>query len=350
MVLRKTEHFGKGEGLQPVVPLDLRTISSFDELLRAMAQTAFGGRALGEAAEVLYEMISDPDCLVVMTLSGAMTIAKMGLVAAEMVDRGWVQVIVSTGALMCHGFVETSGRLHFKYDPSMNDCELFRKGYNRVYDTLELEENLDEIDLIIREILSSGQVELKERGGVRSACSHAFTRALGSWLVENTSPKARALLKTCYEKNVPVYIPAFTDSELALDFAIHGRLNTPLPFDPFHDLEDYTSQIVGAKRIGIFTIGGGVPRNWAQQVCPYLDLIAKRAKDKSVPTKRFTYGVRICPEPVHWGGLSGCSYSEGVSWGKFVPPQEGGRFSEVHADATIAWPILVKAVMERLEK
>jgi deoxyhypusine synthase len=86
--------------------------------------------------------------------------------------------------------------------------------------------------------------------------------------------------------------------------------------------------------MGIFTIGGGVPRNWAQQVGPYLEI------------QRVRVGR---PEPEHWGGLSGCSYSEGVSWGKFVPEEEGGRFAEVFADATIAWPLVVRAVMERID-
>ena len=75
------------------------------------------------------------------------------------------------------------------------------------------------------------------------------------------------------------------------------------------------------------------------------------AQSKDSPyNKKFSYGVRICPEPVHWGGLSGCTYSEGVSWGKFVPEAEGGRYAEVLVDATVAWPIVVKAVLERLGK
>jgi deoxyhypusine synthase len=123
-----------------------------------------------------------------------------------------------------------------------------------------------------------------------------------------------------------------------------------VPFDPFLDLEHYTGLIRSGETIGVFTIGGGVPRNWAQQVGPYLDIMAKRLKDESIETKRFKYGVRICPEPVHWGGLSGCTYSEGVSWGKFVPKSEGGMFAEVYADATVAWPILVRGVIERLDK
>ena len=92
-----------------------------------------------------------------------------------------------------------------------------------------------------------------------------------------------------------------------------------------------------------------MPRNWAQQVAPYLDIVDKRVGQGGGHI-RYSYGVRICPEPVHWGGLSGCTYSEGVSWGKMVPPEEGGRYAEVIADATIAWPIILKAVMERLDK
>ena len=123
----------------------------------------------------------------------------------------------------------------------------------------------------------------------------------------------------------------------------------PFRFDPFLDLEDFTAKIQKQKKLGIFTVGGGVPRNWAQQVCPYLDIIAKRLKSET-PFKRYLYGVRICPEPEYWGGLSGCTYQEGVSWGKFTPPSEGGQWAEVYADATIAWPIIVKACLEKMGK
>jgi deoxyhypusine synthase len=91
-----------------------------------------------------------------------------------------------------------------------------------------------------------------------------------------------------------------------------------------------------------------VPRNWAQQVGPFIDITNDRV-GTAFPAPRFRYAVRICPEPVHWGGLSGCTYSEGVSWGKFVPPSEGGRFAEVYADATIVWALLMKAVFEELD-
>jgi deoxyhypusine synthase len=120
----------------------------------------------------------------------------------------------------------------------------------------------------------------------------------------------------------------------------------PVPsYNPFLDLHNYARRILKAKRLGIFTIGGGVPRNWAQQVGPFVETINMRL-GANLPVPRFSYGVRICPEPVHWGGLSGCTYSEGVSWGKFISREEGGRFAEVHCDATIAWPLLIRSIIE----
>jgi deoxyhypusine synthase len=116
-------------------------------------------------------------------------------------------------------------------------------------------------------------------------------------------------------------------------------------YNPYLDLNSYARFALGAKKLGIFTIGGGVPRNWAQEVGPYIDIMDHRLGIDLRPP-RFQYAIRICPEPTHWGGLSGCTYSEGVSWGKFVPESEGGRFAEVYADATTVWPLLVKAVLE----
>jgi len=135
-------HDGFCDSLEPVLPLDLSKCKDIDMLTKAMSSTAFGGRALGEAVDVFYAMVTDPDCFVVLTVSGAMTVAKMGLVICDMMERGLVHAMVSTGALMAHGFVEATGKLHFKYNKNMNDKELYYAGYDRVYDTLELEKNL----------------------------------------------------------------------------------------------------------------------------------------------------------------------------------------------------------------
>lgn len=349
---KRTLHDGEADGLVPLEPLDLDRARSFADLLRSMSRTAFGARALGEALDILVTMTRDKDCLKVATLSGAMTIAKMGKVLEKMIRLRMVDVIVSTGALMAHGMSEGIGAKHYKHDPHWTDEALFDAGYNRVYDTLEMEKNLDDVERVVVETLRS-----IPEGEVLS--SHRLCRELGRVLSES---KQGGVLAAAYEVGVPVYVPAFTDSELGLDVAVAAlglhvgkglppefprKIGVTPSFNPFLDLNDYTERIVKSKRKGIFTIGGGVPRNWAQQVGPYVDLFVRRL-GLGVETQRFHYGIRICPEPTHWGGLSGCTYTEGVSWGKFVPSSEGGRYAEVYADATIAWPILVRAAMDEL--
>ncbi|HEY5656401.1 MAG TPA: deoxyhypusine synthase family protein [Myxococcota bacterium] len=344
---RDESRYGRGtdDGLAPLTPLDPAATDSVDALVRAMSQTAFGGRCLGEAADVLEAMVRDSDCYRVLTVSGAMTVAKQGLVMCEMIERGWVQAVVATGALMTHGLSEGTGKLHFKHDPSMRDEDLYDKGYNRVYDTIELEKNLDDVERLLQQSL-----EDVPRDVVLS--SRLICERLGLQLKKMGAE--RAILLSALEHKVPVFVPAFTDSELGLDLAIHNHLRAQkgahtFSFDPFRDLDDFAEGIRQHDTLGIFTIGGGVPRNWAQQVGPYLEILRSRLGSHE-PVRRYKYAVRICPEPVHWGGLSGCTYSEGISWGKFVPPEEGGRFAEVFADATIAWPLVVRAVIERLDR
>ena len=332
--------------LVPLESLDLNRVRSIDDLVRAMAKTAFTGRQLGEAADVLEAMARDEDCFVVMTLAGAMTVAKQSLIIAELIDRGIVNAIVSTGALMAHGLVEATGLAHFRYNPEVPDTELYEQGYNRVYDTLEPEQNLDDVEEVMSQILEGWDHN-------EVVCSYKLNHAIGEHLAKRAKDQ-RGILKSAYEQGVPVFVPAFSDSELGLDLALNNRLREStgrhkLRFDPFEDLEHFAATLLRQKKLGIFTIGGGVPRNWSQQFGPFIELRHRRLGE-NVPLKRYHYGVRICPEPVYWGGLSGSPYSEAISWGKFVPPAEGGRFGEVFVDATVGLPIIVAAVLERLGK
>jgi deoxyhypusine synthase len=329
--------------LTPIYPLDLSKVRTIDDMVRAMGQTAYTGRQIGDAADVLEAMARDKKCFVVMTLSGALTVGKMGLVFCDLVESGIVKAIVSTGALMAHGLVEATGRSHFRYDPSVGDNELFLSGYNRVYDSLEPEVNLDAVEEVVDHVLERWDAE-------ETLCSWKMNRAIGEYLVRHAP--GRGILKSCVEHNVPVFVPAFTDSELGIDLALFNRLRKkqgkkPLQFDPYLDFEHYATTMLATDRMGIFTIGGGVPRNWAQQFGVYAELLARRGYEK-IPLKRYNYGLRICPEPVNWGGLSGSTYTEAVSWGKFVPEAEGGKFAEVLDDATVALPLIVGAVLERL--
>jgi deoxyhypusine synthase len=360
--MRRNFHDGRQDGLHPVRSLNPDKIHSFSDLLSAMGRTSFGGRRLGEAFEVLKAMVFDPECFVVGTFSGAMTIAKMGTLICRMIDHGMIQAVVTTGALLAHGFSESIGCVHYKTNPRLSDADLFSKGYNRVYDTIEPEANLNHVEQVFRKTL-------ERIGPDEVLCSERLTRELGCTLAEHY--KGDGMLKSAFLKNVPVYIPAFTDSEVGLDLSTWamsraggkagrgGARTRKLPlecylasmprFNPFLDLNSYAGRITEQKRIGIFTIGGGVPRNWAQQVGPYIDITNHRL-GTTFQTPRFSYGVRICPEPDYWGGLSGCTYSEGVSWGKFVAPEKGGLFAEVLSDATLVWPLLVQGMLEEMDR
>ncbi|MCA9245407.1 MAG: deoxyhypusine synthase family protein, partial [Phycisphaerales bacterium] len=181
--------------------------------------------------------------------------------------------------------------------------------------------------------------------------THELLRFLGQKL------PGRGVLQTAAKLGVPVYIPAFTDSELGLDFAVHLEARRRLGrqvrlYDGFRDLVHFREMCAGViadgRKLGIFTVGGGVPRNWAQQVGPYADIRHKRMQlEGEGEAVRYCYGIRICPDPVHYGHLSGCTYSEGVSWGKFIPRSEGGRYAEILLDATVGWPLLAQALIDR---
>src|SRR6185436_16357981 len=156
--------------------------------------------------------------------------------------------------------------------------------------------------------------------------SEAFCRAVGKRLSEKA--EGPGVLRSAFEHDVPVYVPAFTDSEIGLDVATWAMrkeiaakgskdidlLSVVPAFNPFQDLVSYARRVqdhvARGKTLGIFTIGGGVPRNWAQQVGPLFEIMGLRLDVHHV-LPRFKYAIRICPEPVHWGGLSGCTYSEG---------------------------------------
>jgi len=353
---RTKKGFSRGEGLVPLVPVDISKISDFDSALAAMEKTSFGGRQLGEAADILTAAFTDDNDLTVLTLSGAMTVAKQGLIICELLERKYVDIVISTGALITHGLIEGIEKSHYKA-PNMRDDQLYEKGMCRVYDTIELEVSFEHLSQTVAKNYERLLPALKT--GVPSGSADFLSR-LGELLSEKY-PDSRSIASAAYKSGIPIYIPAFTDSELSLELLINlfkreeRFAEAPFtngifpPFNPFADLYDYASRVHKHKgRMSIFTIGGGVPRNWAQQVSPLFDMMD--LDGMPVDSKIFSRGVRICPEPDHWGGLSGCSYQEGVSWAKFLPVSEGGRYAEVKADATVVLPFLIKGVVERIEK
>jgi deoxyhypusine synthase len=301
----------------------------------------YGGLAaqVARGAKALEVMISDKDCVRFLTISGAMTVGKMDLIICDMIEQGLIHAISSTGALMAHGLVSSIGLKHYKYNPKYNDTELARRKLNRVTDTLEPETNLDTVEEVIGEVIETID-------GSRPMSPTELNRLIGQHLAENYS-NDRGILKSAYVHGVPVFVPAFVDSELGNDIYIHNmkrrqRGKKPILMDLERDSKELIRLVTSSKRFGIFTIGGGVPRNNVQNVAPLIEIINERL-DANLPPRRFTYGIRICPDRPHFGHLSGCTYSENESWRKAV---KNGVYAEIQADATQVWPFLVKYVME----
>src|SRR4030095_15837271 len=185
--------------LRPIFPLDLSKCRTIDDFVRAMGDTAYTARQVGGAGDELEVMARDKECFVVMTLAGALTVGKMGLVFCDLIESGIVKAIVSTGALKAHGVVEATGLSDFRYDPSkMGDNELFQAGYNRVYDSLEPETNLDHVEQVVDRILDGWDED-------EIVCSWKLHRRIGEYLVKNT--KGRGILRSAYERSVPVFVP-----------------------------------------------------------------------------------------------------------------------------------------------
>ena len=271
-------HYGTGfdDKLQPTHPLDLSQVKPSPTWSRPTAAppSARARWARPPTSSCTWRAI--PTASWSATVSGAMTVAKMGLVLCDMIDHGMVQAVIATGALMAHGFVEASGKLHFKYDPTMSDDELFEKGYNRVFDSIELERNLDDVEHIFRAVLEVG------RRRAHLVSSHRITHALGKHLSENDL--GRGILRSAYEKRVPVYVPAFSDSELGLDFAIHThRRRKPRRSrrcTSIHscDVDDYSERVrQGAHARRSSRSAAACRATGRSRVGPYLDLLQKRA-------------------------------------------------------------------------
>jgi deoxyhypusine synthase len=303
--------------------------------------TAYGGVAsqVAKGAKALQAMAHDKQCLRFLTVSGAMTVGKMDLVICDMIESGLIHAISSTGALMAHGLVSSIGLKHYKYNPAYNDTALARRKLNRVTDTLEPETNLDTVEEVIGKVID-------QLDGARPISPTVLNRLIGKHLAENY-PGDRGILKSAYLCGVPVFVPAFVDSELGNDLYIHNlkrkrRGKKPILVDLESDSRELVKRVISAKRFGIFTIGGGVPRNNVQNVSPLIEIINQRL-GTNLPPRRFTYGIRICPDRPHFGHLSGCTYSENESWRKAA---KNGIYAEVQADATQVWPFLVKYIFD----
>jgi deoxyhypusine synthase len=334
--------YTKEEYLQKkIAPISPRDITSVDDLLRRLGGCSFQGRALSRCLDVFENMVRDQDCMIVMTLAGAMVPGGMEELVTQFIEHGVIDALVSTGANISHSMVnhaDAENQGHYVGAVNVDDVELFEHHINRVYDTFLPEEGYHEGEMLLEAILKryfeANGIDPLQPWHIRP---QELFRLTGEAL---DAMGKRGILAAAARHNVPIFCGATTDSEFALNLVKYNlRNNWRIVLDELADVNVFAHSLLERERAGTLIVGGGVPRNWAQQAWPLLDMTGA--------TDRHGYDrtVRIYTDSPSWGGLSGCTISESVSWGKY---SEHAIAAEVQCDATIALPLLATGLFERL--
>ncbi len=307
---------------EPVVPS-----GNVAELLRRMARCGFQGRKLGESVQVWEEMITDPECTIFFGLSGAMLPAGMQRVLIELARRHYIDVVVSTGANIFHDVCEHLGVCHYIGHHHVSDSELYEKGIDRIYDVFAYETDFRWVD--------RGIATFAERIAPFHGSSREFLRLFGEWLIKAV-PGRKSFLSTCVQENIPVFVPALCDSSIGIGALIARRRGVQVDIDQIADTHEVTSLVEEVKRTGVVYVGGGVPKNFIQQTQVIGSIHAKDLGGHD-------YAIQYTTDSPHFGGLSGCTFEEAISWGK---ESAHTKHVQVHVDATIALPLVVSALVE----
>lgn len=277
-----------------------------------------GGGRLGKAADIYEHMLKDKGCVKFFGLAGAMVPGGMKQILIDMVNDGWIDVLVTTGANLTHDLGEALGYRHYQSSRTAPDASLHTQRLDRIFDAYMPDTIYEGIEDFLVKTLPKIQLE---GIGIRE-----FLRQLGS----HVPAKHPSILRACFEKNVPIYCPALADSGIGLQLwgLAHKHKVKVLAFE---DLKEIIDTAWTAKRTGVLYVGGGTPKNYIQQALQ----VSKGAQ----------YAVQMTMDRPEPGGSSGAEPAEGISWGKLNPK---GEFINVICDTTIALPILRAAVMERL--
>ena len=307
-------------------------IKSFDStpIIDAMRDMSFTSRDTAVATDILGKMINENDCSIILTLAGSTSAAGCMQVYVEMVKNNMIDAIVATGAsIIDMDFFEALGHKHYRGTTEINDGILRDLYIDRIYDTFIDEEELQNCDGTIKEITDSLEK--------RPYSSREFIKELGKWLTVN-SVKKDSLIQVCYENNVPIFCPAFSDSSAGFGLAKHQWENPEkhVSIDSVADFLELTKIKMAAGTTGLFMIGGGVPKNFAQDTVVCAEILGKE-----VPMHQ--YAVQITVADVRDGACSSSTLKEASSWGKVQVTDE----QMVYAEATSVLPLIVSYVYNK---
>jgi len=315
---------------KPIEHFDI-TANNVVPVVDAMRQMAYSARDLARAADIYEAMLRDRECGVVLCLAGSLISAGLKRVFTEMIRSNMVDAIVSTGAnIVDQDFFEALGYHHYiaedqfksgLYDDKLRDLQI-----DRIYDTFIDEDELRACDDTTKVVADSLEPVPHS--------SRQFIREMGRLLVDQGKGE-ESIVRMAFEKDVPIFCPAFSDCSAGFGLVAHQHERTVagrpmVSIDSARDFYELTQLKIHNPTTGLFMIGGGVPKNFAQDIVVAADILGHEA-----PMHK--YAVQITVADVRDGALSGSTLKEASSWGKVSTAQE----QMVYAEATLATPLIV---------
>ncbi|MCC7509371.1 MAG: deoxyhypusine synthase [Planctomycetes bacterium] len=320
---------------QLVKHIDITKFKDMDKLVAAMGDTSFQARNLSRAADIFDMALREKDGMVFLCLAGSLVSAGLKKVITDLVENNMVDAIVSTGAIVVdQDFFEGLGFSHYKGTQFVNDAELRELAIDRIYDHYIDEDELRVCDEVMTRIF--------DNLAPRPYASREVIREMGAYLVKH-GKKHDGFVEACYRKNVPIFVPAFSDCSAGFGIVLHqhNRIKQGKPMcslDSGRDFLDLTYlKMHGGKESGIVMIGGGVPKNFVQDTVVSAEVLGMH----DCPMHKYAVQLTVADE--RDGALSGSTLKEASSWGKVDLAFEQMVFGE----ATVTFPLLAGAVYAR---
>jgi deoxyhypusine synthase len=318
----------------PTKPIAVDPDKTISELVAEMGLTGFQGRKLGEAADVWTAMLKKREIVVWMGLAGAMVPAGMRQIITYLIRRRMIDVLVTTGATLYHDAYETIGGRHFLGTDQIDNVMLRRHRIDRIYDVYADERKFYQLDVMIEKDFAS-----RLQAG-RPYSSREVLHEFGKWVSEKARDRD-GICVAAYKSGVPVFVPAFCDSGLgfSLMFA-NRRRKRPIIVDHMRDVDESSKITEKSRNTAVIIIGGGVPKNFIQQT-------AVIASYQTRHDRTHNFAIQFTTDVPQWGGLSGSTFEEAQSWGKYNPH---ARMIQCFVDATVALPIVTHALSQRFKR
>ena len=299
-------------------------------IVEAMRHMAYSARDLYRAADIYDRMLRDESCGAILCLAGSLVSAGLKRVFADMIRYRMVDAIVATGAnVVDQDFFEALGFNHYvaaeRLKAGVDDATLRELHIDRIYDTLIDEDELRICDETVRAIADCLEP--------RPYTSREFIALMGEYLCQNHARTDASIVLEAFRNEVPIFCPAFSDCSAGFGLISHQAARGPEPkvtLDSAGDFHELARIKLNCPETGLIMIGGGVPKNFAQDV-----VIACEVLGHAVPMHK--YAIQVTVADVRDGALSGSTLKEASSWGKVDTTYEQMIFCE----ATIAIPLIV---------